>query len=574
MERSDFRSFFDSSRSRSPSAMDSKVGLEPDYKRIKGQDLDLMLCTEESPKLEAKVHANMCMKGETCRTTDGLQEGKSQCSLSLLECIGHVDSSHSLTNLSISENTNSASVTDVSCETLVPKRLEKDIDLNISTSSGFGMDLNADYASNVVNEDPFYPYKRPDHVKSRQPSECGSSTGPLEESEPLRKWKAMKQNGFLSSSHGGIPIPKQRGTSRKNKSDALNRKMELAKKEQVNRFAKMAAPSGLLTGLNPGIINHVRNGKQVQSIIEALVRSEKLDDQIQNRPVDQNHTRGGNKEGNYGNNCPDNSEIDHPSKILPLSRQPRGDQTRLSRLSITSSMEHKSNGLDLDVAERRIYYQPSTFSHFTSEYEDNTLRLKLSAGVNVASDNTSCTSSEELSANQESTNSLSLKAATVASQWLDLLQQDIKGRLAALRRSKKRIRGVIQRELPSLLSKEFLPNQENAPNLSQSSSSGCSSNENPEMHMSKWRSLFSQMEKALSEEGKHLETWLGQVREMQLHCEQGLQYVKVMGINGLQQPVSSEDSRSKKAKAAVRAAAASIYSTCNLVMTAENVSCF
>lgn len=349
------------------------------------------------------------MKGETCRTTDGLQEGKSQCSLSLLECIGHVDSSHSLTNLSISENTNSASVTDVSCETLVPKRLEKDIDLNISTSLGFGMDLNAEYASNVVNEDPFYPYKRPDHVKSRQPSECGSSTGPLEESEPLRKWKAMKQNGFLSSSHGGIPIPKQRGTSRKNKSDALNRKMELAKKEQVNRFAKMAAPSGLLTGLNPGIINHVRNGKQVQSIIEALVRSEKLDDQMQNRPVDQNHTRGGNKEGNYGNNCPDNSEIDHPSKILPLSRQPRGDQTRLSRLSITSSMEHKSNGLDLDVAERRIYYQPSTFSLFTSEYEDNTLRLKLSAGVNVASDNTSCTSSEELSANQESTNSLSLK---------------------------------------------------------------------------------------------------------------------------------------------------------------------
>lgn len=75
---------------------------------------------------------------------------------------------------------------------------------------------------------------------------------------------------------------------------------------------------------------------------------------------------------------------------------------------------------------------------------------------------------------------------------------------AALRRSKKRIRGVIQRELPSLLSKEFLPNQENAPNLSQSSSSGCSSNENPEMNMSKWRSLFSQMEKALSEEGKHL----------------------------------------------------------------------
>lgn len=39
------------------------------------------------------------------------------------------------------------------------------------------------------------------------------------------------------------------------------------------------------------------------------------------------------------------------------------------------------------------------------------------------------------------------------------------------------------------------------------------------------------------------ETWLGQVKEMQQHCEQGLQYVNIMGIDGLQQPGSSEDSR-------------------------------
>lgn len=63
---------------------------------------------------------------------------------------------------------------------------------------------------------------------------------------------------------------------------------------------------------------------------------------------------------------------------------------------------------------------------------------------------------------------------------------------------------MIQRELPSLLSKEFLPNQENDRNLSQSSNSGCCSNASPDLHTTKWRSLFAQMEKALSEEGKYL----------------------------------------------------------------------
>ncbi|KAA8533974.1 hypothetical protein F0562_031491 [Nyssa sinensis] len=108
----------------------------------------------------------------------------------------------------------------------------------------------------------------------RDTLECGSTTGPLEEKDPMILWKEMKQNGFLSSSHAGIPTPKPHG--RKSKNDGLKKKMELAKREQVDRFAKIAAPSELLTDLNPGIINHVRNSKQVHSIIEALVKSEKL----------------------------------------------------------------------------------------------------------------------------------------------------------------------------------------------------------------------------------------------------------------------------------------------------------
>ncbi|EPS58863.1 hypothetical protein M569_15949, partial [Genlisea aurea] len=59
------------------------------------------------------------------------------------------------------------------------------------------------------------------------------------------------------------------------------------------------------------------------------------------------------------------------------------------------------------------------------------------------------------SADVKAVTSLSIKAANVATQWLELLIQDTRGRLAALKRSKKRIRAIIYTELPLLLSREF-----------------------------------------------------------------------------------------------------------------------
>lgn len=156
------------------------------------------------------------------------------------------------------------------------KKLKKPCkDNNSTTSRGLGLDLNAE---DIPIHNPFHPYKKlDDQAKSKDVSECASSTtGPLEgkEKDSLRIWKEMKQNGFLSSSsHGGIPVPKQRG--RKSKNELLKKRLELARKEEADRFAKLAAPSGLLNELNPGIINHVRNRRQVHSIIEALVKSEK-----------------------------------------------------------------------------------------------------------------------------------------------------------------------------------------------------------------------------------------------------------------------------------------------------------
>jgi hypothetical protein len=84
----------------------------------------------------------------------------------------------------------------------------------------------------------------------------------------------MKQNGFLSFSHGGKPMPKQR--MRKSKSDVIKKKMESAKREHEDRFIKIVAPSGLLNILIIGIINYARN-KKMSTIIEAPVRFEKLE---------------------------------------------------------------------------------------------------------------------------------------------------------------------------------------------------------------------------------------------------------------------------------------------------------
>ncbi|XP_039063257.1 uncharacterized protein LOC120207940 [Hibiscus syriacus] len=165
------------------------------------------------------------------------------------------------------------------------------------TSNGIGLDLNVEDVSSFINHESIH-HKHLENSKPRDVSDGGCSIVPVGEKDSLRVWKEMKQNGFLSSSHGGIsmlsgvlsssrggiPVPKQRG--RESKNDVLKKRMELARKEQVDRFTKIASPSGILNGLNPGIINHVRNRKQVHSIMEALLKSEKLENlHSQSKPM-------------------------------------------------------------------------------------------------------------------------------------------------------------------------------------------------------------------------------------------------------------------------------------------------
>ncbi|CAN0827464.1 hypothetical protein LINGRAHAP2_LOCUS994 [Linum grandiflorum] len=466
--------------------------------------------------------------------------------------------------------------------------------MTMISSQGMCLDLNAeDVASSVVNSDRFYTSKtHKSRPKSRDNvSECASAIGGsmVVDKDPLKVWKEMKQNGFLSSPHGGIsshnnlvssssslqgpphggvPVPKQRG--RKPKNDTLKRRMELAKKEQVDRFTKIAAPSGLLNDLNPGIINHVRNSRQVRSIIEALVKSEKLD----NITREESHLRAGSKE---------------PGGEMMMASSHAYDSGFLSRGNEFSDAVYGSKqtgaGLKVSTPEgnsssvREIPGDSAlSYSHPVDENDNTPALLKLSSSIKASGESTSVSNNE--SADVTNASSLSVKAASVASQWLELLQQDIKGRLTALRRSKKRVRDVITTELPLLVTKEFGSNQENDPRSTHAAASPpFSLDATAAMHQARWNQLFDQMDRALSEEQRQLESWLNQLKEMQLHCDQGLQHFQWNAIVGFQPPGMPDHYRipkgdSSEKELAVRAAAASIYSTCNFLMSKENVSCF
>lgn len=134
------------------------------------------------------------------------------------------------------------------------------------------------------------------------PFQMCSAAGSLGESDSMRRWMEMKRNGFLSGPLGGVTapssavsttpveIPAQKQHKNKRRSDSFKKRNEVPRREQqqADRFSNITAPSGLLTELNPGIINHVRSKKQVCSIIEALIRSANDDATVGERHVDLN----------------------------------------------------------------------------------------------------------------------------------------------------------------------------------------------------------------------------------------------------------------------------------------------
>ncbi|XP_022879768.1 uncharacterized protein LOC111397204 isoform X2 [Olea europaea var. sylvestris] len=429
------------------------------------------------------------------------------------------------------------------------EQMERSDDFSNSMRCKLG--VNAEDISSSINHDPFYPYKTYEYSKSRNNSDCRSSIGLLEVKDPMRVWNKMKQNGYLSTSYGAAPMAMPKPRVRKSKNDVMKRNIELAKKEQADMFAKVAAPSGLLNGLNPGIINHVRNSKQVRSIMEALVRSESKQSNLTKCSMEEFSDK---KDPDKTNCLRVNGE-----DILSISRPSSSKSTSLnSELTGGNSFSFKG--------ETKIFESNPSYS--CTKKEDDGLVLKLSSCGTLASENISSLSNVESANLSSAVTSLSVKAANVASQWLELLSQDIKGRLQALRRSKKRVRDVINTELPCLMSREFSSNQEN--DLYAEGSNFC----HPDKAMInalfvRWRTMFGHMDKALSAEESQLESWLIQVKEMQLWSEpilskhSGLQRA---GPNNCR----SEEANDSESDLAIRATAASMYSTCNFLLSMEN----
>lgn len=76
--------------------------------------------------------------------------------------------------------------------------------------------------------------------------------------------------------------------------------------------------------------------------------------------------------------------------------------------------------------------------------------------------------------------------------------------LAALSRSGKRVRAVIQIELPFLVSQELVSKQENDCCAVRNSENGHFNEGTADLHRARCDTIFDQMDNALSEEEKHL----------------------------------------------------------------------
>ncbi|XP_047321132.1 uncharacterized protein LOC124925206 [Impatiens glandulifera] len=211
------------------------------------------------------------------------------------------------------------------------------------------------------------------NVKASTGGELRCKSGSLENIDSMKVWKELKENGFLST----------------NLSDKLKLITKIAKNEKFVRPAKIVPPSGLLSGLNPGILRHgIRNRKDVHSIIRSFIQSPKQEE----------------------------------------SKTVTDNQTSPSMLPVHVSL-------------------------------------------------------------------LPVKAANVASQWLDFIHQNTKGRLAALQESKNRVRAAYQNHIGPLLSKEFW----NSNKLL-----SASDEKNYHAHGVKWTARFLLIKESISDEERNL----------------------------------------------------------------------
>ncbi|XP_059431208.1 uncharacterized protein LOC132164678 isoform X2 [Corylus avellana] len=314
-------------------------------------------------------------------------------------------------------------------------------------------------------------------IEDRDPlgnaSESASCNAHLEKRDAMMKlWQEMKQNGFLLPP-ACTPAPGK--DAMKHRHDMASRKKKVAKiEQQVNRFTKVVAPSGLLEELNPGIINRLRNSKHVYSVIGALVRGEKLE-----------NTRS-MQQSRFKKKIRDN-DLNERSNTLSGGSQVSGYLMCQSRPMHINSEHEGGVACDLSVAVRKGE------DHGDDKHEVRSWSFENTASENVKSDYETV-STENTSSQEES-------AETAMDSPFDP---------KALRCSRMRVQDVLQQELPFLISKEFSSIKKD----DQFSAVECPISIIACSHQVKWTALFGQMDEALQEEMNHLEIWLNQVEEM------------------------------------------------------------
>ncbi|KAG6631054.1 uncharacterized protein LOC122292493 [Carya illinoinensis] len=373
---------------------------------------------------------------------------------------------------------------------------DKVLEPNCVTSWCLGSHPNVEALLSIKERDPSNTREIYAIKKSSGASENGSCNAPLEQKDPMKVWQEMKKNGFLSLP-ASQPTIKKHVRKCKNdmaKTEMPSRKMKVAKIEHVDGFPKVSAPSGLLDELNPGIINRLRNRKQVYSIIQALVRSVELENtQSKQHMLFREEIK----------DC----DLNEGSNALPCGSQVSGwPWPMYPTRPIHMNSEKKVGVDDLSVALRK-----------SQDHGNDKEEVKLrSSGTTVSEDANSADETmltENISSQEESEdNGVVSPFDPKASQWLGLLCRDIRGRLSALRQSRMRVKDVLQMELPLLISEEFSPIKENE----QFSAPESSLSIILHMHQARWTALFDQMDKVLHEEMNHLEIWLNQVEEVHL----------------------------------------------------------
>ncbi|RID67396.1 hypothetical protein BRARA_D02478, partial [Brassica rapa] len=284
----------------------------------------------------------------------------------------------------------------------------------------------------------------------------------LERQESMRQWMEMKRNGYLSGPLGGPVASRPRKRKKRRGDDSSNKTNQVPNKKKDQHVVATAPPSGLLAGLKPAIIKHVRSKEEVYSALEALIRDSDREDRAL------------------------------ASKLLLLPIK---------------------NSLGLFKKER------------------NCLFLFL--------------------------------AASVASQWLEFLHQDLSERLSAVKDSRKRVDDTLKAELPLLVSssKESSSNQE--------STSGDETV--TKAHKMKWSAKFDEFKKRLNDEETDLESTLNHVKDMQSRCSEGLRQMNEARHGLITFSCSTNTicscGKNGETNLAVQAAAASIFSTCRYLLS-------